>query len=81
MKKEEVPIYKQRTQSSEEPYMAHRTLEPAFDIVLVSRRIAWKAADEEKPYHRIEKCAQNDGDRIITSFCFFPCELFHVKYE
>ena len=32
-KKEEVPIYEQHTQSFEEPYMAHRTLELAFDAL------------------------------------------------
>ena len=61
--------------------MAHRTLELASDALLVSRRIACKDADEEKPYHRTERCTQNGVDRPIVSCGFFPCEYCPVKCE
>ena len=36
--------------------------------------IAFKAVDEEKPYHRLEKCAQNDVDRPVVSCGLLLCE-------
>ena len=56
-------------------------LEPAYDVLLVSGRIACKAAAEEKPYHQLEKCAQNGGNQLGVSFGFFPCEYCPVKCE
>ena len=61
--------------------MCHRTLEPAYDALEVSGMIACKAAIEEKPYHKLEKCAQNGDDRSSVSFGFFPCEYSCAEYE
>ena len=72
--KEEVPIYKKLTQSSEELYMYQRYLKWAFDSLWFSRRISWKATCKEKPYHWLEKCAQNDVDWLGVSCGFWPCE-------
>ena len=44
-------------------------------------RIACKAGDEEKPYHRLQKCTQNGADQLVASCDFLPCEYFHAKCE
>ena len=44
-------------------------------------RIACKAGDEEKPYHQLQKCAQNGADQLVASCDFFPCEGFRAKCE
>ena len=69
-----MPICKKHTQSSEGLYMGQRYSERMFDSVCISRRIACKAADEKKPCHGLEKCAQNDVDRPVTSCGLLPCE-------
>ena len=61
--------------------MARRTLDPTSDAFLVSRRIACKDVDEEKPYHRLEKCAQNGVHRLGVSVSFLPCEYCLVKCD
>ena len=38
-----------------------------FDALCLSRRISCNAADEETPYHQLEKCAQNGVDQPIVS--------------
>ena len=40
-----------------------------------------KDADEEKPYHQLEKCTQNSVDRLVVSYGFFPCEYCPVGGE
>ena len=70
-----MPIYKQHTQSFEALYMGQRSLERAFDSLCLSRRIACNAADEEKPYHQLEKCAQNSVDQPVVS-----CGLLSGEY-
>ena len=44
-------------------------------------RIAWKVGDEEKPYHRLQKCGQNGADQLVASCDFLPCEDFRAKCE
>ena len=62
-----MPIYKQHTQSFEELDMGQISLERVFDSLCLSRRIAYNAVDKEKPYHQLEKCAQNGVDQPIVS--------------
>ena len=44
-------------------------------------RIAYKAGDEEKPYHQLQKCAQNSADQLVASCDFLPFEGFRAKCE
>ena len=44
-------------------------------------RIACKDGDKEKPYHRLQKCAQNGADQLVASCDFLPCEDFRAKCE
>ena len=62
-----MPIYKQHTRSFEELDMGQRSLERVFDALCLSWRIACNAADKEKPYHQLEKCAQNGVDQPVVS--------------
>jgi len=43
--------------------------------------IACMAIDEEKPYHLLEKCAQNGADQLVVSCDFLPCEDFLARCE
>ena len=45
-----------------------------FYSLCISRRIACKDADEEKPCHQLEKCTINGVDRLGASCGFWPCE-------
>ena len=42
-------------------------MERVFDSLFISRRIACKDIDKEKPYHQLEKCAQNGLDQPVVS--------------
>ena len=61
--------------------MAHRTLEPTSNALSVSGRIACKAANQEKPYQRLERCAQNYVDWLAALCDFLPCEDCPAKCE
>jgi len=43
--------------------------------------IACMAIDEEKPYHLLEKCAQNGADQLVVSCDSLPCEDFPIRCE